>query len=63
MKITHEDKKYGHKLGYAKIGLKGEWSHFSIQDNGKPSRVGPVYTSKMTLLADNQRYASDVWGY
>lgn len=63
MKITHESKEYNHKLGYDKIGLKGEWSHFSIQGDGEPGRVGPLYTSKMALLADNQRYASEVWGY
>lgn len=63
MTVTHNSD--FHRLGYAKLGAR-EWSHYSQDYDGvkwsKPARVGPVYATKTTLLADNQRYAQ-TWGY
>ena len=52
-------------LGYTKIDV-GCWMILDISDDRYDShimQVGTHYKTKMELLADLERYATEVWGY
>ena len=44
-------------LGLDHIG--SEWSFFDCSDPSNPSRVGPVYKTKLEAFADLPRYAAE----
>ena len=57
MKTRHTDET---GIEFIKIA-ENHWQHIDTND-GSFAQVGPIYKTKIELLADHERYLQDNWG-